>query len=187
MPAQDLFKLDGLILRDNPKSFIFVVNVNVPYRYLVDEGVARTKFAHAQTCVRDEFRQEINLEQLYYSVSAAYVLENKENGQQRHWKGSFAPRNNQDFFISGHRPYEDSSFVEDVVRSTRPDKVMEQLTFAGRDSKWVITELTSVIVSFQARCKTRSHLFRPNSLVVPAARLRDVAVKRHVFFTHHLE
>lgn len=187
MPEQDLFKLDGLILRDNPKSFIFVVNFNVPQTYLLDESVATTKFLHAQSCVQDEFRKEIELDQLYYSVSAAYTLEHKDNGQQRHWRGSFAPRNNQDYFISGHRLYEDSSFLEHVLKSTRPEKVMELLTIAGRDSKWIITELTSIIISFQARCKSRTHLFRPNSRVIPAARLRDVAIRRYVVFTNYLE
>ena len=53
MSEWDKFKLDGLIVRDNPRSFVFMVNFNVPFRHL-NQGID-SKLETIKTCVEGEF------------------------------------------------------------------------------------------------------------------------------------
>ena len=185
MSEWDKFKLDGLIVRDNPRSFVFMVNFNVPFRHL-NQGID-SKLETIKTCVEGEFVVVIATGDLYFSISATYNLEHKETGEVRLWQGSFQPRNNRNLLLSDYKQYSPDSFLALVKESIDPGKIAQHLTWAGLDSKWTFSELKSVIVSFQSRCSVASHTFAPNSLIVPAHRLRDVAVRGHVQFQRLLE
>ena len=81
MSEWDKFKLDGLIVRDNPRSFVFMVNFNVPFRHL-NQGID-SKLETIKTCVEGEFVVVIATGDLYFSISATYNLEHKETGEVR--------------------------------------------------------------------------------------------------------
>lgn len=187
MSAHSLFKLDGLIIKDEARSFYFMVNFNVPLKYLEDESVALEKFKVIKECVVDEFEHEIEQEALSYSIAANYDLVHKNNSETREWEGSFQDRTNQDFYIVDNLNVVPDSFVSQAVEYARIDNVVRRLTWAGLNSDWTFSKLNSVIFVFQARCHYSKHKFRSNSLILPNNRYKELEQNRKFSFSKRLE
>jgi len=187
MSEIDLFKLDGLIIRDNHSSFIIKINYNLPIHRISQEEEAKLLFGRIKDSVSHEFWQEIQQERLYFCISATYTLVHDDNREIRLWQGSFQPRNNQRCLIKESDLFQNNKFVEDVLTATRLDNVLENLRLTGLDTKWTIGDVKSVIVTFETRCSTKRHTFKPNSPIIPANRLRDILTKRYTTFTQLLD
>lgn len=187
MSESSFFKLDGLIIKDDQKSFVFMVNFNVPYRYLTDDSLAAEKFEIMKKCISDEFQQEIERRDLTYSIASNCELTNRQTGETRLWEGSFQNRTNQELFIKDDVTFETDSFVAEALESARAENVVRHLTWAGLNSVWTLSKVNSAIFSFQTRCYYASHKFRANSLILPSDRQRDLEQNRSIQFKRYLE
>jgi len=187
MTELHLFKLDGIIFRDNPSSFIIKINYNVPLNRLIDENDSKTIISRIKDWVSDEFLKEIEKDRLYYNISATYNLIHDDNGELRLWQGSFQPRNNQLCLVKESTLFQMNHFENEVFIVTRPDNVFENLRIVGLDTKWTISDVKSVIISFESRCSSAHHVLRLNSPIIPANRLRDILSRRYTFFSRLLD
>jgi len=187
MSEVSFFKLDGLIIKDDHKSFYFMVNFNVPQRYLTDDDVASKKFEIMQKCILDEFETEIDRGVLKYSIAASCELVNRQTGETRIWEGSFQNRTNQELYIKDDVTFNKDSFVAEALESARAENVVRHLTWAGLNSVWNFSKLHSAIFVFQTRCYYAEHKFRANSLILPTQRHRDLEQKRSIQFKKYLE
>ena len=187
MSEIELFKLDGLIIRDNPSSFIIKINYNLPLHRIIQEEEAKVLFGHIKDSVSHEFWQEIQQERLYYCISATYTLIHDDNREIRLWLGSFQPRNNQRCLIKDSDLFQINKFEEEVFFASRLDNVLENLRLTGLDTKWTIGDIKSIIITFETRCSTTRHTFKPNSRIIPANRLRDILTKRFTTFSQVLD
>jgi len=183
MSEIDLFKLDGLIIRDNPSSFIIKINYNLPIHRIRQAEEAKLLFGQIKNWMSHEFWREIQKERLYYCISATCTLVHDDNDAIRLWQGSFQPRNNQRCLIKDSDLFQPNKFEDEVFNASRLDNVVENLRLAGLDTKWTVGEVKSIIVNFETRCSTQRHTFEPNSQIIPVNRLRDILSKRYTTFT----
>ena len=86
----DRFKANSLVVKRTPQTIGFFVNVNLPQECLED-GTLDDKLDIVQQVIGEEFSIEIPPQKVRYSISAAYLL-TKANGDEKVWKGNFAPR-----------------------------------------------------------------------------------------------
>jgi len=187
MSEWDHFKLDGLIIKDQPDSFYFMVNVNVPARFFDDERLLSEKYRVIENCMTDEFKREIEADSLQYSITANYNIVHAITNENRLWEGSFQNRNNADHFIKENVTFTPNSFVGDALEYTKLDTVVQKLSWTGLNSKWKFSRLNSIIFVFSARCLNKTHLFRSNSLVLPASKYSDFEKKHSLQFRRSLE
>ena len=187
MTESNFFKLDGLIVKDEPRSFYFMVNFNVPLRHLTNDKVLPEKYEVIRKCLLDEFDHEIKQGELTYSISANYDLVNKRSNETKLWEGSFQDRTNQEFYIKENVSFEPDSFVAQALEFARVDNVVQHLTWAGLNSEWTFSKLNSVIFVFQTRCYYTKHRFRSESLILPNNRYKDLEQNRRINFTKYLE
>ncbi len=155
--ALDQFKVDILSLEDGPAARIVLYNVNLPRRLWQDES----PLIRIRNLVTRDFH---NVSGIYFQMSATYTLVNRENGEIRTWSGSFNPRNRVVSELTSHSPFQSDSFVPFVLAHSSPDWVFDKLTTgggqltAGKTSVWVLDEVKSIVISFQARLGV-SHSF----------------------------
>jgi len=187
MSEAGIFKLDGLVIKDQSTSFIFLVNFNVPVRYLEDEKSCSEKLSYIVKCLEDEFEQEIKKNSLVYSIAANYNLTNKSTNEVKLWQGSFQDRTNQDFYVKEGLTFNSEDFVKNGFDSVQKDVVINHLSWGGLNSEWTFSKLNSVIFSFQTRCLFSNHRFRPNSLILPEKKYKDLEQKKKIQFTKYLE
>jgi hypothetical protein len=146
----DQFKVDIASLEDGHAARIILYNVNLPRRLWQDESsLNRIR----DLAVRD-FR---NVAGIYYQLSATYTLVNRETGEIRTWSGSFNPRNRVISELTSHLSFEPDSFVPFVLGHSSPEWVFDKLNVAagqltaGETSVWVLDDIKSIVISFQAR------------------------------------
>jgi hypothetical protein len=153
----DQFKVDILSLEDGPAARIVLYNVNLPRRLWQDES----SLIRIRDLVTRDFH---NVSGIYFQMSATYTLVNRENGEIRTWSGSFNPRNRVISELTSHSSFQSDSFVPFVLAHSSPDWVFDKLTTgggqltAGKTSVWVLDEVKSIVISFQARVGV-SHSF----------------------------
>jgi len=105
-----------------------------------------------------------NVSGIYFQMSAMYTLVNRENGEIHTWSGSFNPQNRVISELTSHSSFQSDSFVPFVLAHSSPDWVFNKLTTgggqltAGKTSVWVLDEVKSIVLSFQARVLV-SHSF----------------------------
>lgn len=186
MSALQQFKVNGLVipLRRSRDRFIFALNFNLPQNRL---SSVEPLLATVRSCVQDEFPAEISATELYYRITASYTLTNHSTNVDRLWLGSFQPRTTQEHTVLSNRPYHPERFEAETADAISPERVIEKLELAGLDSDWSLSNLQSVILCFQARCNYSTHVFRPDSLVFPAARIHGARSRKPVSFERLLE
>jgi len=158
--ALDQFKADVLSLEDGAAARIVLYNVNLPRRLWQDEA----SLIRIRNLVTRDFR---NVDGIYFQLSATYTLVNRETGEIWTWSGSFNPRNRVASELTSHAPFEPDSFVPFVLAHSLPDWVFDKLTVgggtgqltAGKPSVWVLDEIKSIVISFQARLGVSHSLF----------------------------
>jgi len=156
----DRFKVDVVSLEDGPAARIVLYNVNLPRRLWQDEP----SLIRVRNLITRDFR---NVPGIYFQLSATYTLVNRENGEIRTWSGSFNPRNRVISELTSHSLFEPESFVPFVLAHSLPDWVFDKLTVgggggqltAGKTSVWVLDEIKSIVISFQARLGVSHSLF----------------------------
>jgi len=185
MSNLDRFKLNGLVTPLNgTRNFLFVINFNLPEEQL---GNSAELLATVRNIINDEFPDEIVEEEVYYRITASYTLTSLSTNSERLWQGSFQPRTTQDQNILSNRPYFPETFVTEAAEAVVPERVVQKLELAGVDSDWTLTGLKSVILCFQVKCKYATHLFRPDSPVIPPSRINEARQQRSLTFERLLD
>lgn len=185
MSDLERFKLNGLITPiSGTRYFLFAINFNLPENQL---GQVGPLLATVKDCINDEFPDEIAAEEVYYRITATYTLTNIATNAERLWQGSFQARTTQEQTILSNRQYSSETFVTEASEAVLPERVVEKLELAGLDSDWTLSGLKSIIICFQARCKYATHLFRRESLVIPASRINEARRHRSIAFERSLD
>lgn len=187
MLALELFKLNGLVAPlQGLDHFIFALNFNLPEEYLRSERIDGP-LTTVQSCIEDEFPEEIIGGEVYFRISATYTLSHVVTNEERLWQGSFQPRTNQEQNILSNRPYVSDTFMRVTEEAVALERVVQKLELAGADSDWTLSSLKSVILSFQAKCKYATHPFRADSLVIPTGRIKHARQRKTITFDRILE
>lgn len=181
MSELERFKLDALVIREDKDNFLAVLHFNVPVNYLGSVEIA-PRLETINQLVREEFGSEIAKQKVFVSATATYELVHRLTGQTMLWRGSFQPRNNQDFYIIPSQVFNPGSFVETFSRQTSPETVSARVRIRGMNTEWQLSELKSLIVSFTADCSFANHRLGPRRIVIPPSHHGPVGRKQLIVY-----
>ena len=137
----ELFKVNRLYLLRNPP--VLLSNFNIPLRLLNSSQT----FERVLAIVCVDYDE--SLRKVYFAISATYVLEHKQTGEEKFFAGSFHARGIQQSLVAPFQPLVKDTFVNSVLIIVNVDRVINKLKLLLPNSVWQVKELTSIIINVQ--------------------------------------
>lgn len=182
------FKVNGLIVPVRGSDhFVYALNFNLPAEDLENPDRANELLESVQTCIEDEFPTEIGIGEVYFRITASYILTHVATKEPRLWQGSFQPRTTQEHNILSNRLFSPDTFGRTAGEAVSPERVVRKLKLGNENSNWIFNKLRSVIISFQAKCKYNTHIFRQGSLFIPNTGIIKARQRRSTTFEKYLD
>lgn len=131
------------ILHEN--SYLLISNINIPVRFL--NTLENNGVLHR---IIDFINQDyINIQNIYYHVTATYILKNSQSGATRQWSGSFSPAGNVLNAIQPFRLYSLAS-ITNLPTVCNVNSTEAILRTSNLETVWKFESLTSIILNVQA-------------------------------------
>ena len=151
--SRNILKVDAVsapIADSTRNNFLVIYNVNVPVRFLEEEGVTRQVLERIKDLLMNDFTNYT----VVYQITASYTLLHSLTGELRVWTGSFSVRDNAPAQLSGFEQFDQNTFVDDSLGYL--EDAEQKLTRAPEfSSNWVLDSIIAVI--FNVQCIVDQH------------------------------
>jgi hypothetical protein len=146
-------KVDATSLTSEDQQILVLYNINVPIDLVNRETLLRVR-----TFLEDEFRTH----QVFFQLTATYLIKNNVTGEEKIWKGSFLARNNVLAQLSDFVNLRTVNFVPYVLNIWRTAE--DKLNWQGADTSWSFQHLVSLVINAQTKVNEDDRLLQRRRL-----------------------
>ena len=139
--AHQFFKVNRLYVKHQPT--LLLSNFNIPVNLIQDE----TSIVTVLNTIVQDYGNELS--KVHFAISASYILQNRETGEERLFAGSFHSKGIYQSLVLRFQPMNKVTFVDTVFQNTTLTRVSNKLSMLLPNSVWKFKELLSLIINVQ--------------------------------------
>jgi len=153
-------KVDATTLLGVNQQSIVLYNFNIPENIVRDENEFANALDRFSATIQRDFGLNPNV---FFQLTASYMLSNHETNEKKLWTGSFHSRDNAPSQLTGFLGFNSATFNQDIISAA--DNVDDKLLWVGQETKWQFDGLVSLIVCVQVKVRQDDSILRERGLI----------------------